>query len=103
MAKGRRLKKVNGDLEAQNQMLFHHNSQLGNKMLFHQNQELWIKQSMWLRIGNSNNEILSNTNWEFWMRNVGLDCFKIYIHWSNATKKIVQKYLNLIILTPSII
>ncbi len=52
---------------------------------------------------NSNNENLSNTDWEFWLRNVGLDCFRIYTHWSNLEKKIIQKYLNLIILAPSII
>jgi hypothetical protein len=54
-------------------------------------------------ICNSNDEIPSNTNWEFWSKNVGSNCFRIYIHWSNAEKKIVQKYLNLIILTPSMI
>jgi hypothetical protein len=52
---------------------------------------------------NSNNEIPSNIDWEFWLRNVGLDCFKIYIHWSNVEKKIIKKDLNLIIPMPFII
>jgi hypothetical protein len=30
---------------------------------------------------NSNDEILSNTNWEFWLKNVKLDYFLNYIHW----------------------
>lgn len=38
MARGRKLKKVGGDLEAQKEMLFHHNKQLGSKMLFRYNQ-----------------------------------------------------------------
>jgi hypothetical protein len=33
-----------------------------------------------VRISNSNNEIIPNTYWEFWLKNGGLDCFKIYIH-----------------------
>jgi hypothetical protein len=33
-ANRRRLKKVGGDLEAQKQMLFHQDLQLGSKMLF---------------------------------------------------------------------
>jgi hypothetical protein len=52
---------------------------------------------------NSNDEIPSNTYWEFWLKNVGLNCFRIYIHWSNVKKKIVEKDLNLIIHAPFII
>jgi hypothetical protein len=29
---------------------------------------------------NSNGEIILNTYWEFWSKNGGLDCFKIYVH-----------------------
>jgi hypothetical protein len=29
---------------------------------------------------NSNDEITLNINWEFWSKNGGLNCFKIYIH-----------------------
>ncbi len=38
MVNKRKLKKVGGDLEAQKEMLFHHNKQLGSKMLFRYNQ-----------------------------------------------------------------
>jgi len=37
---------------------------------------------------NSNDEITPNTNWEFWSRNGGLNCFKIYTHYNKCKKKL---------------
>jgi hypothetical protein len=39
---------------------------------------------------NSNDKIPSNTYWEFWLRSGGLNCFKIYIHWSMLKKKLYK-------------
>jgi len=33
-----------------------------------------------MTICNSNGEITLNIDWEFWLKNGGLNCFKIYIH-----------------------
>jgi hypothetical protein len=54
-------------------------------------------------ICNWNDEITCNTNWEFWSRNGGLDCFRITYIRLNADYKIVQVFKSLIIFVVSII
>jgi len=39
-------------------------------------------------ICNSNDEIISNTDWEFQPKDGGLDCFKIYTHCTKSKKKL---------------
>jgi hypothetical protein len=36
---------------------------------------------------NLNDEIPPNTNWKFWLKSGGLDCFKIYIYKIECKKK----------------
>ncbi len=97
MAKRRRLKKIGGDLEA-----WKKNVISLELIICEQNViplEQWVNElsnPCGLKLAmevvcNSNDEILSNTYWEFWSKN-GLDCFKIYVHWSNAKKNCTKRF-----------
>ncbi len=81
MAKGKRLKKVGGDLEAQKQNIIS-----SEPIIEEQNVvplELRVDESSnpcglklaMVVICNSNNEIPSNIDWEFSSKNVGFNCF----------------------------
>ncbi len=84
-------------------LLFHHINQLVNKLLFHQNWNLRSKmllhQKWKFKIKLSNNLCglkltsmkVCNIDWKFWLKNDGLDCFRIYIHYIKCKEKKLYK------------
>ncbi len=77
MAWGRRLKKVGGDLEAQKQSVASLELTIREKNV---PLELGVNESSsGFSLELANDEIIPNINWEFQLRNSGLDYFKSYI------------------------
>jgi len=78
MARGKRLKKVVGDLEVQKQ------SAVSSKMRIREQNvpfELAVDESSnEFSLELENDEITFNIDWEFQSRSGGLNCLKIYIH-----------------------
>jgi hypothetical protein len=86
MVKGRKLKKVGGDLEVYKQndisskpIIREQNVTPSKPGVDESNNPCGLKLAM-VVICNSNDEILSKTYWEFGLKNGGLDYFRIYIH-----------------------
>jgi hypothetical protein len=85
MAKGRRLKKVGGDLEAQKYIVFSSKLTIGEQNDVPSKPRVDESSNpcdldLAMVVCNSNDEIIFDTNWEFQSKSGGLDCFKIYIH-----------------------
>jgi hypothetical protein len=79
MDRGRILKKLGGDLEAQKQNVVP--SKLG---VDESSNRCGLELTMVI-FRNSNDEITPNTYWEFRLKSGGLNCFKIYIHLIKCT------------------
>jgi hypothetical protein len=98
MARGRRLKKGGNDLEAHMQNVTSLKQTIGkqnvdplqprlgeqsvapSELIIDESSNLCGLKLTMMTICNSNDEIISNTDWEFRSKNGELDCFKIYIH-----------------------
>jgi hypothetical protein len=74
MPKGRRLKKVGDDLEVWKQNVTPLEPKVG------ESSNPYVLELAMVVVCNSNDEIPSNTDWEFLPKNGGLDYFRIYIH-----------------------
>jgi hypothetical protein len=86
MDKGRKLKKVGCDLEAQKQNVASLEATIGEQNVVPSKPRVdessnphGLKLAM-AGVCNSNDEILPNTDREFRSKSGGLDCFRIYIH-----------------------
>jgi len=110
MAKGKILKKGGGDLEAQKQHVDSSKQTIGkqnvdlfqpglgeqnvlplelkhgeqnvtpSKLRVDESSNLCGLKFIMVIVCNSNDEVIPNTNWDFRLKNGGLDCFRIYIH-----------------------
>ncbi len=89
MARGRRLKKVGGDLEAQKQSVASLKLTIREKNV---PLELGVDESSsGFSLELANNEITPNIDWEFQLYNGGLDYFKVTYIKLNAHKKKLYK------------
>jgi len=86
MVKGRKLKKVDGDLHTQKQNVSSLQPTIGEQNVVpiepgvdESSNPCGLKLAI-VVVYNSNDEIPPITNKEFWLKSGGLDCFKIYIH-----------------------
>jgi len=79
MLRGRRLKKVGGDLEALKQSVVSSKLTIGEQNVVPLEPKV-NESSNGFSLELANDDIIPNINWEFQSKNGGLDCFKIYIH-----------------------
>ncbi len=83
MARGKKLKKIGGDLEAQKQSVVSLESIIGEQNVPFESEVDESNNGFSLKL--ANDEIIPNTNWEFQSRSGGPNCIRIYIHYIQGT------------------